>query len=287
MRARPLVLLLLLLAIAQAWARHVQDDIRTGAVLSRGVNLGAWLIIEHFMTQTSPIWWQVPADKRDWGEYTAMQLLGHAVADPLIKAHRDSWITEDDIKEIASYGLNTVRVPVGCLVDWTDDWRVFTPGSLAYLDRLINEWAVTHNVAVLVDIHAAKGSQNGNDNSSPVTKGESHFTNNANNVFVTITTAQFLVNRYAASPAFLGLELLNEPTFDPKQVHTTDETKLKLYYTSAYPSLRSICGNCVLLMSPFLSEQYESFGHKWANVLPPHRNNWIDWHKYLIWGFEN
>jgi len=42
-----------------------------------------------------------------------MDTLGHDQADARLKQHRDTWITENDIKEIASFGLNSVRVPIG------------------------------------------------------------------------------------------------------------------------------------------------------------------------------
>lgn len=64
---------------------------------------------------------------------------------------------------MASFGLNTVRVPIGFWIAGFDktggtDWEIFAPGALYYLDKLIKEWANTYNIAVLVDIHAAKGS---------------------------------------------------------------------------------------------------------------------------------
>jgi len=59
--------------------------------------------------------------------------------------------------------LNTVRVPVGFWIAGFDktggtDWELFAPGALKYLDELIRNWAYNHNVAVLISIHAAKGS---------------------------------------------------------------------------------------------------------------------------------
>lgn len=39
---------------------HIQPDIRNGKVQSKGVNLGGWLVVEHWMTQSSIIWEGVP-----------------------------------------------------------------------------------------------------------------------------------------------------------------------------------------------------------------------------------
>nr|AIG55999.1 secreted protein [Achlya hypogyna] len=271
-------------------AGHVQQRIRSGAVKARGVNLGSWLVTEHFMMPQSPIYQNVSADLQPLGEYVVTTALGRAVADPLFKAHRSSWITENDIKEIASFGLNTVRVPVGWWIyeDPNDsDWQAYSPGGIQYLDALINDWALKYNVAVLVGMHGAKGSQNGEGHSAPQLPGESHFTDDADNVYTTMQSAKFIMSRYQSSVAFLGLEMLNEPTITPGRVYNIDRTKLIIYYTNLYSKLRAICSSCIIMLSPLLNEQYESFGNQWANVLPTGSNNWIDWHKYLIWGFEN
>jgi len=42
----------------------------------RGVDLGGWLVIEHWMTSTSPAWNGVPINVANGGEYQAMKHLG-------------------------------------------------------------------------------------------------------------------------------------------------------------------------------------------------------------------
>ena len=62
----------------------------------------------------------------------------------------------------------------------------YDTSGLYYLDRLVQQWAVKYNVAVLIDIHAAKGSQNGNDNSAPSVPGQvywSQYQENVNSTF--------------------------------------------------------------------------------------------------------
>lgn len=92
---------------------HVQTDIRSGKVKSKGVNLGGWLVVEHWMTSNSVIWENVPEYLHGYGEFRLMQYLGHGTGDARFEKHRSEWITEGDIKELASYGINTVRVPIG------------------------------------------------------------------------------------------------------------------------------------------------------------------------------
>lgn len=145
--------------------------------------------------------------------------LGHAKGDSQFKQHRDTFITEQDFREIAAAKMNTVRIPVGYWITGFDNqpggdpdgWKVYAPGSINYLDRAIQEWAPKYNILVLISLHAAKGSQNGNDHSSPADPGKSHWSAYPENVRNTLDAVEWLARRYHNSDAFLGIGLLNEP----------------------------------------------------------------------------
>jgi glucan 1,3-beta-glucosidase len=181
------------------------------------------------MTSSSPIWQGVPEDVSNKGEHYVMNHLGHGNADWRFEQHRNEWINEGDIAEIASFGLNCIRVPVGFWIAGFDktggsDWQTYAPGALDHLDTLIKNWANKYNVAVLISLHAAKGSQNGNDHSAPPDAGKTYWSQYPENVQNTVDLAVFLADRYRNDTAFLGIGLLNEPA------GTTDENVLKQYY---------------------------------------------------------
>ena len=46
-------------------------------------------------------------------EFECTQALGQAAADAMFQRHWGSWITQEDINLIKSYGLNMVRIPLG------------------------------------------------------------------------------------------------------------------------------------------------------------------------------
>jgi len=51
----------------------------------------------------------------------------------------------------------------------------YVTGALAHIDKAF-EWGLKHGIAILLCMHAAPGSQNGNDHSSPDVIGQvSHF----------------------------------------------------------------------------------------------------------------
>lgn len=266
------------------------QDIKSGKIPIRGTNLGGWLVIERWMTGGSPVWDGVPDDKAYGGEFVTMKYLTHNPGDDRFRRHRDSFITEQDFAEIAAAGLNAVRIPVGYWIvgfdnsggGEPDNWKVFAPGGLAYLDRAIREWGCRQGVAVMISIHAAKGSQNGNDNSSPDDPGHTYWSQYPENVRNTLDVVQFLAARYKNDPAFLGIGLLNEPA------GTTNEGVLKQYYLDAYGRVRNDVGSdCVLTHAPMLWQQSPGQSD-WNRFTPPPNfyNVWHEWHRYQIWGFE-
>ncbi|CAK8532285.1 unnamed protein product [Lathyrus sativus] len=69
------------------------------------------------------------------GEYKIINGYGPDKAPEVLRDHWSSYITEDDFKFISQNG-----------------WNAFT-------------WAQNHGIKVIVDLHAVKGSQNGNEHS--------------------------------------------------------------------------------------------------------------------------
>ncbi|TMW66885.1 hypothetical protein Poli38472_012001 [Pythium oligandrum] len=268
---------------------HVQAKIRAGEVKSRGVNLGGWLVTEKWMNAGSDIWNDVPAQYSGGGEYVTMKH-GSNVDDrrKRFTKHHDTFIMENDIREIAEAGLNTVRVPVGYWITGADpsdisnkgEWKAYPQGTLAYVDRLIREWGVKHNVAVMISIHAAKGSQNGQDHSAPAEPGKAYWSKYQENVDNTLYVAKFLADRYKDDAAFLGLCLLNEPNAD------TSESVVNQYYQDAYKAIRDTGNDCILSIMPMLYKQTAENLNGFMEA-PKYTNVWVEWHPYFLWGYED
>ncbi|KAF1315148.1 Glucan 1,3-beta-glucosidase, partial [Globisporangium splendens] len=273
---------------AQIQATHIQSQIRSGAVRSRGVNLGGWLVAEYWMSKNAAFWQGLSTEIANGGEYTAITKSANPDATRAkLETHHATFITEADIAAIAAAGFNTVRVPIGYWIVGFDindpsgkaEWNVYTKGTLKYLDSLIWTWAKNYNVAVLIDIHAAKGSQNGNDHSSPPTPGASYWSGYQENVQNTITLATFLANRYRYDDAFLGIGLLNEPSA------STTEDVLYKYYEDAYKAIRGTGNDCVLSVAPLLYKQNADTMVGFMQA-PAYTNVWVEWHPYFVWGYE-
>lgn len=67
---------LLLLFIFASSLQQLKDDIKAGRVPIHGVDIGGWLVAEHWMTSASPAWNGVPDNIANQGEYQTMKYLG-------------------------------------------------------------------------------------------------------------------------------------------------------------------------------------------------------------------
>ena len=89
-----------------------------------------------------------------------------------------SFYTRDDFVDIRSSGLNAVRIPIGYwAVDVRDD-EPYVSGQYPYLIQAV-QWAGELGLSVLIDLHGAPGSQNGQDNSGLI--GPVLFASNTSN----------------------------------------------------------------------------------------------------------
>ncbi|KAG9074058.1 exo-1,3-beta-glucanase, partial [Ceratobasidium sp. 370] len=99
-------------------------------------------------------------------EYTFNTLQDATTVQSILTKHWDTWIVEDDLRQIAEAGLNHVRLPIGY---WSvpspgNDPTPYNPNAWPYVLKTIS-WARKYNLFVILDMHGAPGSQNGYDNS--------------------------------------------------------------------------------------------------------------------------
>lgn len=136
----------------------------------------------------------------------------------VLERHWDTFITASDFQYLSSIGINTVRLPIGY---WSlgpnfCQGTPFEPVSTVYSNawsrvvRAIN-MAADSGIGVLVDLHGAPGSQNGQPHSgisdSQVNLfGNDWFENKTMNVLSYLT--QELVN----VTNVVGIQILNEPS---------------------------------------------------------------------------
>lgn len=161
----------------------------------RGVNLGGWLVVEKWMTPS------LFAGTTAIDQYSLVRTPGGPAK---LQAHYDTFITESDFVWLKLHGINAVRVPIGF---WALTDELPLENVQKQLDWLF-DMAKKYDIAVLLCLHAARGSQNGNDHSGRV--GEIGWYKHHERV-ATLRVLSQIVERYGGNPNLWGIELLNEP----------------------------------------------------------------------------
>ena len=114
-------------------------------IILKGINIGGWLMMEGYMLGGRNIAEHIFKDelKKRYGNNAPAQFT---------KDFRNSYFTEEDIKRIKKLGFNCVRLPI--------NYRIIEEkGGLKYLQNIVKLFA-KHKLYVILDMHAAPGSQN-------------------------------------------------------------------------------------------------------------------------------
>ncbi|XP_040380060.1 probable glucan 1,3-beta-glucosidase A [Oryza brachyantha] len=177
------------------------------------------------------------------GEYQICNGYGTAKATQILRNHWSTYIVEDDFKFISASGLTAVRIPVGWwIASDPNPPAPYVGGSLQTLDNAF-KWAEKYKLGVIVDLHAAPGSQNPWEHSSSRDGTQEWGTSDAS-IAQTVQVIDFLASRYAKSPSLLAVELMNEP-FAPR---ATLESLMK-YYRDGYNAVRKHSPTAYVVMS--------------------------------------
>lgn len=201
----------------------------------RGVNLGGWLLLEKWITPS------LFEGLEATDETTYCAELGEAEATRRLTEHWRTFITRDDFAWLAQVGINAVRLPVGHWLfgkqypyhrAYGANPHPFVVGGLDIVDQVF-DWAEAFNLAVVLDLHAAPGCQNGFDNGGIKDVCEWH--TKPEYLEHSLWVLERLAERYHQRPALHAIEVLNEPRWDVP----TDY--LKIYYTAAYHCIRKYC----------------------------------------------
>ncbi|KAH8100877.1 glycoside hydrolase [Cristinia sonorae] len=252
-----------------------------GSAPIRGVNLGGWFVLEPWIT---PSIFQNTNNSGIIDEYSMGQILGHDVMLDILTPHWETWITEDDFKDIAAAGLNHVRIPLGYWsvpltssdTNYNTSVSPYVPGAWPYFLQALS-WAKSNNLHVIVDLHGAPGSQNGFDNSGQRT-GNPTWGNDAATVGRTLDVLKFVAGK--AGGMIDVLELLNEPTAYRAGIPDV----LRKFWRDGYNVVRQAAGDDIKVMigDGFLGVE------NWSNFLtyPSAQGVFMDFHSYQIFNYN-
>ncbi|KAI0099259.1 glycoside hydrolase family 5 protein [Nemania sp. FL0031] len=252
----------------------------------RGVNLGSLFIIEEWFAKDE---WASMGCKGYYDEWSCVEALGQEAADAAWDTHWKSWITEDDIMEMVSYGLNTIRIPVGFWIkeDLVLSDEYYPRGGLKYLDRLVG-WASDAGLYVIMDLHGAPGSQSPNEEFTGHGTANPGFFTAANyeraNKFLEWMTERIHTNTAYRTVGMI--EVINEPI--KRRVNATDaDDMLKNFYPAAWDRIRGRESELGIAKEDMLHIQY--MGSNWGSGHPETYLNdttYLYFDDHVYWKFD-
>ena len=221
----------------------------------KGVNLGGWFIPEKWMT---------PQLFEGLNVTDFDGLLHSSEGLERYTEHVQEFIRESDLEELANNSVQLIRVPIAwwMIADVHAEVAIICIEQLDWLFRM----AEKYNLRILLDYHAARGSQNGKDHSGKVGVVEWKKYKDENLGYMTDIT-----RRYANSPSLWGIEPLNEPAVKG------NFWTLFQYYRSAKKQLRNIVSPSVhvVIHDGFIPILF-------TNIIPWRSNIVLDMHLYEI-----
>jgi aryl-phospho-beta-D-glucosidase BglC (GH1 family) len=191
-------------------------------VTLRGVNLGGWLMMEGYILQSLNV--AVRKFKKDFAS-----VLGVKALQDFEKNFYKTFIQESDFKTIANLGFNCIRLPFHFGLIESAPYR-YSQEGLAYLDKAIF-WAEKYHLYIILDLHAAPGSQNHDWHSDSLGKAE--LWNNKTFQKRTFALWAFLADRYKDNPVVAGYDLLNEAV-------VANAKELNHFYAALIEHIRSV-----------------------------------------------
>ncbi|KAH9845407.1 glycoside hydrolase family 5 protein [Teratosphaeria destructans] len=186
----------------------------TASAVTRGVNLGGWLVTEPWLT---PSIFNSTGAVDEWHLCAA---LGPAKCLSTLQDHWSTFYTQSDFLAIQSAGLNAVRIPFGywAIPDLVTNGEPYVAGQYPYLQDAVL-WANALGLKVMIDVHGAPGSQNGWEETGLV--GPVDFPTNSSNSDKTLSLLKNLTEEFTQSKyggAVTNIELLNEPVYAIAQI---------------------------------------------------------------------
>ncbi len=171
-------------------------------ILLRGVNLGNWFLPEGYM-------WKFPHSLSSAKKIEALfvDLIGTGKAAAFWETFYDRYTTENDIRQIAKEGYNSIRLPLNFRLFMTGDGD-FIEARMKRIDDFL-DLCEKYGLYVIIDLHGAPGGQTGTNIDD--SDGFPNLFTDSENETLTISFWRGIAERYRDRSVVGGYDLLNEP----------------------------------------------------------------------------
>ena len=203
-----------------------QFVLRGKPIRLRGVGLGGWLNLEHFMLGLPGTESEIRA--------AVEAAHGRQAAESFWEKYYSVYTSDADLRYVRELGLNSVRIPINhrLLRDAGEDLATST--AVRELDRVLAS-ARRLGLLAVIDLHSTPGGQNPDWHCDNAT-GDYGFWKDSSQRAAVIQLWQALARRYRDDATVAGYDLVNEPCYFEEQLDAT----LVAFYEACIAAIREV-----------------------------------------------
>ncbi len=253
---------------------YLKDDNSNNLIL-RGINLGGWMLQEPYLLQFTGA-----AGSQHEFKQKLVEFIGQENTDNFYNAWHNNFITQGDIDLLASFGFNSIRLPIHYNLFTLSIQEEPVSGENTWIDKgfsMVDEildWCEVNNMYLILDLHAAPGGQGFGSDINDYNPDLPSLWESEENKNKTIALWGKLAERYANEPWIGGYDLLNETHWG------LGENELRNFYIDVTDEIRLYDQNHIIYI------EGNSYANDFSGLTPPWDDNMVySFHKY--WSFND
>ena len=253
---------------------YLKDDTSNNFIL-KGINLGGWMLQEPYMFEFTGA-----ADSQHEFKEKLVEFIGQENTDAFYNLWLENFITQADIDALASYGFNSVRLPMHYNLFTLPIEQEPVSGQNTWIDTGFNlvdnllDWCEQNNMYLILDLHAAPGGQGFGSDINDYNSNLPSLWESDENKNKTIALWGRLADRYKDEPWIGGYDLLNETHWD------LGENELRDFYVDVTQEIRQHDQNHVIFI------EGNGYANDFSGLTPPWDDNMAySFHKY--WSYND
>jgi endoglucanase len=250
-------------------------------VILRGMGLGGWMLQESYMLKLGPV----------GPQHRIRQRIEELIGKEKTAAFYDGWLAsytrKIDIDSMASWGFNSVRLPMHYRLYTLSVEEEAVAGRNTWLEKgfaltdSLVAWCKANHMYLILDLHAAPGGQGHDYNISDRDSTKPSLWDSKANQQKMIALWRRLAERYANEPNIGGYDIINEPNWgfedarDRNGVKETKNVPLRKLMMAITAAIRSVDKKHIIII------EGNGWGNNYRGVLPPWDDNLVlSFHKY-------
>jgi len=255
-------------------------------IILRGLGIGGWMVQEGYMLKTDGF-----AGTQFKIKNKIEELIGTEATNEFYKAYLKNGITKRDIDSLASWGFNSVRLPMHYNLytlpiekETVLDQNTWLEEGFKMTDDLL-KWCEANKMYLILDLHAAPGGQGMDANISDYDTSKPSLWESEANKKKMVALWVKLAERYKDNPWIGGYDIINEPNwnFSGTNKNGCDEklnAPLRTLQLEITKAIRTVDKNHLVII------EGNCWGNNYSGVFPLWDENLaLSFHKY--WNYND